>query len=198
MIYISQYYHGTIVGGLTILNPFANPHSNLKEAAVYLSTNKALASIYIWNKAYKWMTFNIREDGMPVYTESHKGALQELYDGVMGYIYTCEGDYSTDNKTGIKLAAVSYEPVVVSDCEVIRNAYTRIMEFEKSGELIIRRFDDLTEQEHTMNRNMVLGAIKRLNLLKGDHPLSAFVEKHFPTLWIEALEDSKMLINSNN
>ena len=43
-------YHGTTVGNINTLQPFAHPHSNLKYPCVYLSTNKALSSIYIWEK----------------------------------------------------------------------------------------------------------------------------------------------------
>ena len=132
------------------------------------------------------MTFHIREDGMPVYTESHKNALREFYDDAGGYIYTCEGDYSTDNRTGIKLAAVSFEPVPVADCEAVENAYKRITAFEKTGELIIRRFEELTEREHDSNRIMVRSCIKNLNLLEGNHALSPFVAERFPELWEEA------------
>ena len=57
-------YHGTIIGNIDILRPFASPHSNLKYPCVYLSTNKALSAIYIWNQPYKWMTFEIQEDGL--------------------------------------------------------------------------------------------------------------------------------------
>ena len=37
------------------------------------------------------------------------------------------------------------------------------------------------------DRNMVMGAIKRLGLLKGEHPLSNFVREKFPIYWEEAL-----------
>ena len=43
-------YHGTVAEGLTELRPFASPHSNLDYPCVYLSTYKALAAIYIWNR----------------------------------------------------------------------------------------------------------------------------------------------------
>lgn len=79
-------YHGTTVGNLRLLRPFANPHSNLSYPCVYLSTNKALASIYIWNRPYKWMTFEIREDGLPVYNESFK-------NGLKGIVWRCQGLY---------------------------------------------------------------------------------------------------------
>ena len=99
--------HGTVVGGLHTLEPFASPHSNLKYPCVYLSTNKALASIYIWNKAYKWMTFEIREDGIPIYNESFKDCLKQFYEGVKGYIYTCDAEFETDENTKIRHAVIS-------------------------------------------------------------------------------------------
>lgn len=181
-----KYYHGTTAGGLSVLKPFISPHANVKEEVVYLSANKAITPLYIWKKEYMWITFHFRDDGMPVYRESYKNALKELYDGVRGYIYTCEGAFSTDNSTGIKVAVTSSVPVPIVDCEVVENAYERIIAFEKSGELIIRRYEELTEQEHESNRKMVQGAIKGLNLLDGVHPLSTFVAERFPELWEEA------------
>ena len=55
--------HGTTVRGLEVLRPFASPHSNLDYPCVYLSADKALASIYIWKHPFKWMTFEIGEGG---------------------------------------------------------------------------------------------------------------------------------------
>ena len=66
-------YHGTVVGGLDVLKPFANPHSNLSYPCVYLSTCKALAAIYIWKHPFKWMTFEIPEDGIPLYKNPFRG-----------------------------------------------------------------------------------------------------------------------------
>ena len=179
-------YHGTVVEGLTELKPFANPHSNLKYPCVYLSTNKALASIYIWKHAYKWMTFEIAQDGMPVYTESFAGALHEFYGGVRGCIYTCEGNFEIDENTTIKHAVVCKTAVAVQAADVVENAYERILHYEKEGLLVINHFENLTDEHKRKNRNMVLGAIKRLELLKGEYPLSAFVAAKFPQLWQEA------------
>ena len=180
-------YHGTVVGGLKTLKPFANPHANLKYPCVYLSTNKGLSSIYIWNKEYKWMTFEIREDGMPVYNESFKDGLWEFYGGVKGYIYTCNADFEMDENTKIKHAVISRYPVDIQDIDVVESAYDRIIEYEKQGALIINRYEDLSDEQKQKDRNMVLAAIKRLELLKGDHPLSSFVPAKFPKLWDEAI-----------
>lgn len=186
---MSFFYHGTVVGGLTELRPFASPFSNLKTACVYLSSNKALASIYIWNKPFKWMTFHIREDGMPIYTEAFPGSLKEFYDGLSGFIYTCEGEFDMNNATGIKYAAISEEPVPVLDCDIVANAYDRILLYEATGEMVIRRFEQLTQGEHDSNRKMIMNGIKHLNLLEGTHPLSPFVKEKYPELWEVAIAE---------
>jgi len=121
--YLLTAYHGTIVGGLT------------------------LSSLYIWNRDYKWLTFEIREDGMPIYNEAFKNCLLELYGGVKGYIYTCVADFETDENTNIKHAVISKEPVNVPDIDIVDNAYERILQYEKDGMIIINRFENLSDKQ---------------------------------------------------
>lgn len=180
-------YHGTVVGNIEVLRPFANPHSNLSYPCVYLSTSKALAAVYIWNKPYKWMTFEIQEDGLPVYSESFQNGLYEFYHGVKGYIYTCDSDFEVDDNTTIKCAVVSRKEVPVKAADVVEDAYERILQYEQQGQLKINYFEKLSEEQISKDRNMVLRTIKRLELWKGEHPLSGFVQEKFPAYWEEAL-----------
>ena len=180
-------YHGTVMQGLTNLNPFAGPHANLKYPCVYLSTNKALAAIYVWKNAYKWMTFEMAESGIPVYNESFSGAWFEFYGDVMGCIYTCEADFEMSEGTRIKHAVISRTPVAVKEVDFIENAYERILSCEKDGLMVINRYENLTNEQKDKNKNMVMGAIKGLDLLKGEHVLSGFVAEKFPGIWQEAL-----------
>ena len=128
-------YHGTTVRGLEVLRPFASPHSNLDYPCVYLSADKALASIYIWKHPFKWMTFEIGEDGIPVYNESFKDGLRAFYGGVKGVIYTCSGSFGTDKNTGIRSAVVSRDPVPVAAADEVDDAYSRILRYESEGRL---------------------------------------------------------------
>jgi hypothetical protein len=134
------------------------------------------------------MTFQIREDGLPVYNESFAGGLREFYKGVSGCIYRCSGDFDVDENTRIKCAVVSRAPVSVESCDVIADAYERILSYEKKGLFVINHFEDLSEAQRESDRQMVLGAIRGLNLLSGTHPLSAFVAEKFPALWREAAQ----------
>lgn len=140
-------YHGTVAGGLDTLKPFANPQSNLSYSCVYLSTCKALAAIYIWKHPFKWMTFEIPEDGIPLYNESFSGGLAHFYGGVKGYIYTCRGDFQTDENTTIRHAVVSRQPVRVEAAEVVEDAYAYILRCEREGLLRIHHFEDLSAEQ---------------------------------------------------
>lgn len=179
-------YHGSAVSGITILRPYASPHSNLAYPCVYLSADEALASIYIWKHPFKWITFEIGEDGVPVYNESFADGLRLFYSGVKGVIYRCSGDFRTDADTGIRMAVVSRDPVKVDAADEVPDAYERILRYESEGQLRIRRFEELTDDERQRDRNMVRGAIRRLDLLRGGHPLSGFVSTTFPEWWEEA------------
>ena len=179
-------YHGTIVGPLNVLRPFASPHANLKEACVYLSANKALSLVYIWNKPYMWMTFKIREDGIPVYYECFKNQLQVFYKGVKGYIYTCEGDFIADENIRIKPAVISRNKVEPIKMEMIDDVYETMLEYESNQLLMIERYEDRSQDDYAQDREMVISAIQRLKLYEGKHPMTPFVKETFPMWWDEA------------
>ena len=66
------------------------------------------------------------------------------------------------------------------------DAYERILQYERQGLLKINHFTERSDEEKKED-NMVMGAIKRLELWKGEHPLSGFVQEKFPAYWEEAL-----------
>lgn len=109
-----DFYHGTIVGGLTKLNPFVG--DNLKEPCVYLTTSKQLATHYILDKKDRINSspmLNIRDDGVLVFQEMFSGALECIYKGLSGYIYHCVGDYPFNSEAKVNTCATSKLPVDV-------------------------------------------------------------------------------------
>ena len=182
-------YHGTIVGGLHVLMPFENPQSSLGYACVYLSTNKVLASIYIWDKEYKLMTFGIGNDGKPVYTEFFKDSLLEFYSGVKGYIYKCDAEFYSDESTNISCAVISRDPVYIQDVDVVNDAYERILQYEQQGLLVINRYNTLSEEQKKRHKRLIIDTINKYDLLKYEHPLSSVISKKFPEIWEEAIRD---------
>jgi hypothetical protein len=182
-----EYYHGTTVGGLEILQPFANPASNLKKPCVYLSTIREIAAMYIWKHPFKWLTFEFGQHNEVIYYECFPGHLEYFYRGVTGYIYAVEGEFECDNKIGIRCAAISEQPITVQQCETIPDACETLLNYERQGNLMIHRFETLSPEKHAASRRMVLSAIKRLDLLKEDKPMAAFVKEKFPEIWNDAL-----------
>lgn len=177
------YYHGSIVPNLKTLQPFNHPYSNSDRRCVYLTSNKQLAIFYLWVRRFMWLTYEINENNIPVYTETFQNNLEEFYNDVKGYIYSCEVSDDVENESGIKTAITIYDEVPIKSCECINNAYEKILEYEKEGSLILRRFKTLTSEELEKNTRMIKGAIKGLDLLAYKHPLSGFVEKKFPDIW---------------
>ena len=180
-------YHGTAVTGLSVLIPFANPLSNLDYPCVYLSVYRALASLYVWNRDFKWMTYGFNQEGIPVYNEYFKDCLSGLYGGVRGCIYECDAEFETDRDTAVRHSVISMVPVEIKGAEVVENAYERILAYEKSGELIINRYESRSEEQKLRDDSMILGEIKSKNMLNGLHPLSRFVKEKFPELWAKVL-----------
>ena len=181
-------YHGSIIPNLKVLLPFKMPHSNMEESCVYFTTYKPLASLYIWPRKYMWLTYGFDKEDNLIYTESHPNALAEFYRDVKGYIYTSDVAKSDilENKTGIRIAVAAKDKQKIMECETVGDAYQKILEYEKAGEIIIRRYDELTPKELQNNESMILSGIKRLSLLEGKHPLSSFVSHKFPELWEKA------------
>ena len=163
-----DYYHGTRIGGLTVLKPFATQGTNLKEPTVYLTTSKQLALHYIWDyerSPGKSPMLDIRKDGVLVFQEMYRGALEYLYKGLSGYIYHCIGEYNHENNAGVFTCVTSKEPVPITDFEFVEDVYERIMSYEKQGTFVYERYEDLPQWRHDIIRGHVIRGIKRGNWL---------------------------------
>lgn len=184
-----DFYHGSTVGGLTELIPFAKSSSNLKEAAVYLTTSKQLALHYILdgkNRPPKTPMLKIREDGVLVFQELFSGALEFLYKGLSGYIYHCVGDYKLNEEVKVITCATSEVPVPVKDCEYIEDVYERIMEYKKYGMFIYEKYEELPRWRHSIIRGLVMNGIKDI-ITNPDHPEYKLTQERYPQYWKEAI-----------
>ena len=178
-----DYYHGTQVGGLTELKPFASAGSNLKEAVVYLSTKRQIALHYASN--YKELLFSspmldIQEDRI-IYQEMYSGALELSCKGVSGYIYRCVGDYEMSENYGVKTCAISYNPVPVTDFEYIEDIYDEIMKYKKQGKFVHEKYENLPQWRLDIIRGHFIRTIKNMNLLNNpQHPQYSLFQEKFP------------------
>jgi hypothetical protein len=185
------YYHGSIVGGLKILKPFSSEYSNIKEPKVYLTTNKQLATHYIWNSnmfPLKMPMLKICEDGVLIFQEMFSDALALFYKGLSGYLYICEGDYKTSKESGIMTCVTSDEPVPIKDAEYIDNVYEEILRYKNNGKFIYEHYEDLPQWRHDIIRGHVMRGIKQNNLINNPmHPYYKLYQEKWPQYWKEAI-----------
>ena len=181
-----DYYHGTMISGLTELKPFMNPENNLKKPCVYLTTNLQLAIHYIRDKSRLWMspTLDVREDGILVYQEMFTGALEYMYKGVSGYVYHVSGDYGINTVPGVRFAAISDEVVPILDYEYIPDVYKAILCYADSGKFVYEHYEDLSPQRHDKIRSWVLKWIKDGDWTnKPNEPMAMFYQEKWPNYW---------------
>ena len=185
-----DYYHGTSIKGLTELRPFSSEYSNLKEAVVYLTSNKQLALHYIWDYSrhgIKSPMLDIRSDGTLVFQEMFSGALEYFYKGVSGYIYHCVGNYDSNKETGVPTCFTSNEPVPIIDFEYIDDLYEKIKEYEKKGTFIYEKFETLRPYRHDIIRGIIYRMIKKDNLFENiRHPNYKHFQEKYSKYWKEA------------
>jgi hypothetical protein len=153
-----DFYHGSVVSGLTELKPFGGTGNNIKEPLVYLTTDRHLALHYIMDKKSRFGSspmLNIRDDGVLVFQEMFSGALEYVYKGLSGYIYRCVGDYKLNPSAGVATAATSDTPVPIADCEFIPDVYASILSYAEEGKFIRERYEDLPNYRRDIIRGYV-------------------------------------------
>ena len=185
-----MYYHGSLVEGLTKLQPKLPVGAHAQKPLVYLTTSRQLALHYIWDTerlGVKMPMLDIRKDGTFVFQEMFSGALEYFYKGISGYIYHCEGDYPITTDSGVPTCAVSDMAVPVTECEYIADVYGEILQYMKAGKLIYEHYEDLPQWRIDIIRGHITRLIKRNNLLHDcTHPSCHFIQSKFSQYWAEA------------
>ena len=182
------FYHGSAVKGIQTLLPFSKSHNTIKKPVVYLTPNETLALFYIWDRPYKFVTFEENEKGTVVYTEWYENQFSDLMRGLSGSVYECSDDpriYATH------IAGVynSEEPVNVIKETVIADVFEEIRKRIADGRVILRSYGSLgaDEKEKIVKLDMVR-AIHMQRLLtpgktEADIAYAAFVKERFPLSW---------------
>lgn len=186
--YVMDFYHGTIVGGLTELRPFIS--ANLKEPYVYLTISKQLATHYILdrkNRINSSPMLDIRKDGVMIFQEMFSGALEYIYKGLSGYIYHCVGNYPLNNEAKVNTCATSDQPVPIANVEFVEDVYERILEYGRYGTFIYEKYEELPRYRHDIIRGHVIRGVKDRNLIENpESPDSLFHQEKYPQYWKEA------------
>ena len=173
--------------GIRELKPFSKSHNTIKKPVVYLTPNETLALFYIWDRAYKFVTFEEDGRGVVVYTEWYENQFEDLTGGLHGSVYECR-NAPTFYATHIAGVYNSDVPVPVAKETVIDDVPGEICKRIADGRVVIRRYSSLTETEKEEIQRTMVRAIHMERLLNAEpteHTAakSAFIKEHFPDSW---------------
>lgn len=142
-------YHGSRTADIKMLKPNQADHDR---PYVYMTTIDVVAALYLCNaveRPYYWFPYGFENGSdIPVYHELYPDALREVSENVTGYIYevTAENNQVIPFKN-IPCARLATEPVQVTDCIRVENAYDLLMAYVKQGKLKISRYYEKTQQQ---------------------------------------------------
>jgi hypothetical protein len=186
-----DFYHGSIINGLTELLPFGGTGNNLPDALVYLTTSKQLATHYIMDKQNRFGSspmLHIRDDGVLVFQEMFSGALEYVYKGLSGTLYHCVGDYPLNPSAGVLTTATSDKPVPVVDCEFVPDVYERILDYAEQGLFVMERYESLPNWRRDVIRGYVYRWVAQNKAYVTDPSDTGyqFYQAHYTQFWREA------------
>ena len=184
-------YHGSNIRNIKVLEPKLADH---ERPYVYLTTLEVVAAFYLCNaveKPYYWFPYGFaKESDIPIYHELYSNALKEVSQGVRGYIYEVEVDESQIILfKNIPCARLATEPVQVTECVEIENAYDLFMEYVEQGKMQISRFEDKTEKQLNWWYDGLVDYLKEKDMQKTpDCSYAMFIKKKFPWVWERYME----------
>jgi len=171
------YYHGTTTPAITELK--ASP-------IVYLTSNRAYALFYIIDKSINWVTCGVKEDGAVHYDERFPNQIEKLYSGKCGYLYGCN---DTEGFTSGKSRdiVISHASVKVVSCEFIPDIYQEILKYEKTGAIVVNRYEYLTDNEKKDVFDMMVHNIIENDFFSANGGKAKFMKENFPDAWVYAV-----------
>ena len=173
-----KYYHCSPTRGITVLEP-GKPEFQEKPARVYLTTLLPMALMYcIPNYEY---TYGYTRDGQIYYEEYFPDALEALYRGKSASLYICAPE--TVESTQIPNEAISEKSVLVMEEVFIPDACEALLEQERMGSLVIRRYHELSEGVRNWVLRVEADGIRNSNLLNSPGPMADYYREHYPESW---------------
>ena len=98
--------------------------------------------------------------------EYYPHATADTYSGVSGYIYEVEHPAHCRKLADIPYAVTSEEPVTVSACEFVPDAYQALLTASEKGELLLTRYEDNSPEKLDWIRKNIVNEYER----SADHP----------------------------
>lgn len=172
------FYHCSPVSGLNILEP-RKPTAFDKPARVYMTTLLPMALMYsIQNYEY---TYGYTKEGQIYLDEYFPNALEILYRGKRASLYLCNPD--TTKTTRIPNEAISEAPVPILQEIVIPDACEALLEQERLGALVIRRYHELPERAYEWILKTEAECIRKAGIMHSPGPMADYYRTHYPESW---------------
>ena len=172
------YYHCSPIGGLTVLEP-GEPKNFNKPARVYMTTLLPMALMYgVRNYEY---SYGYTRDGQIYFEEYFPNALEELYRGKSASLYICAPE--SVETTAIPNEAVSEKAVPVIRETRIQDVWEALLEQERLGTLVIRRYHQLSERQLDWVLREEANTIREKNLLQTPGPMADYYRNYYPESW---------------
>ena len=172
------YYHCSPTTGLKVLEP-RKPASFEKPARVYMTTLLPMALMYtVQNYEY---TYGYTKEGQIHLDEYFPNALELLYRGKSASLYLCAPQHTAS--TPIPNEAVSETAVPILSETYIPDACEALLEQQRLGNLVIRRYHELPEKMLHWIRKVEAEEIRKKNLLRTPGPMADYYRTHYPESW---------------
>lgn len=180
-------YHGSNTGGIKSLQPKQADHDR---PYIYMTTIDVVAAFYLCNaveKPYYWFPYGFEKGNMevPIYHELYPNALREVSEGVHGYLYEVEADETQVLPfPNIPCARLGTEPITVTNCIEVEDAYALFTEYMKQGKMKLGRFEDKSSTELQNWYDNLYDYIKGKNMSDTpDCSYALFIKEKFPHVW---------------
>ena len=162
-----MFYHASPIKGIVQLEPRISNHGI---PLIYFSKKRENVLVYLSNAvekycketgfAYegtwqKWGPYGFTKDGMLCLEEYYPNALVNTYKGVSGYIYSTETIVDSGFQVNIPDATTSSLPVPVTGVEFVPDVYEAILQAEKEGLIVIRRYEEMTDKKKEWNTRTI-------------------------------------------
>ena len=161
-----MYYHASQVGNLKKLIPHISNH-NLP--LVYISSKRENVLVYLSNAIEKhckeiglyhecpykkWASYGF-QNGVIHLDEYYPNALIDTYKNVRGYIYSSNSIQCFEKLQDVPFAFTTTSDIIIDNCEIIDDAYKEILLAESKGEIVINRYDELSQNKLDWIKNII-------------------------------------------
>ena len=181
------YYHCSPVPGIKLLEP-RSPMLFTKPAGVYMATLLPMALMYgVQNYEY---TYGYTSERKIRFEEYFPDELAVLYKGKSASLYICQPE--TVETTRIPNEAVSYDPVRILEEIQIPDVYEALLEQERQGNLLIRRYHEQSERMLAWIRKTETEIILEKKMLQNPGMMADYYRTHYPDSWADAQKEEAL------